>query len=403
MEAQVVIAGGGLAGLSLATALGKMNIETVVIEKNSLQELANEPDGRALAVTPAARYFLTRLKAWEHIDVYGKIDEIHVSDDHAPLFLHFDKIKNGSMGHIVESFRLRRALTETARAQKSVTILDEETIEDVNFEELSVKWQLASGKNLTSRLAVGAEGRRSSLRNKANIQLTKWDYEQTAFVFNIHQSKPHNNVAIELFRPSGPFALLPLEEAHKGSIVFCAFNKDAQTLKKMNNEEFEAHLMTISQGMIGDIKVITKRWAFPLSWQWAHRMIDNRLALIGDAAHGMHPIAGQGINMGFRDSAQLAEDIYKAIKQSKDAGHSSYLEQYQKARRYDNLQMMLATDGLVKLFCSRLPPLPFIRQLGLGAMQKMPWFKSKFVKEAMGVKTSLPKLMQPIDKNIKHQ
>ncbi len=397
MEAQVVIVGGGLAGLSLATALGQKAIETIVIEKNSLDELAREPDGRALAVTPAARYFLTRLKAWEYIDVFGKIGEIHVSDDHAPLFLHFDKIQNGPMGHIVESFRLRRALTETARAQNAVTILDGETIDDISFNELSVNIKLASGKMLTSRLTVGAEGRRSFLRNKANIQLTKWDYGQTAFVFNIHQSKPHNNVAIELFRPSGPFALLPLEEPHKGSIVFCAFNKDAQKLKQMSKTEFEAELMRLSQGMIGDIKVMTERWAFPLSWQWAHRMIDNRLALIGDAAHGMHPIAGQGINMGFRDAAQLAENIEEAIDKNKDAGSHFYLEKYQKARRPDNLQMMLATDALVKLFCSRLPAVPFMRQFGLGAMQKMPWFKDKFVKEAMGVKPSLPKLMQPIE------
>ncbi len=397
MEAQVIIAGGGLAGLSLATALGQMNIETIVIEKNSLEDLANEPDGRALAVTPAARYFLTRLGAWEYIEVFGKIDEIHVSDDHAPLFLHFDKIKNGPMGHIVESFRLRRSLTETARAQASVTILDEETIEDISFNELSVHVKLASGKTLTSRLAVGAEGRRSMLRNKANIQLTKWDYGQTAFVFNIEQSKPHHNVAIELFRPSGPFALLPLEETHKGSIVFCAFNKDAEKLKQMSKTEFEAELMRLSQGMIGDIKVITERWAFPLTWQWAHKMIAHRLALIGDAAHGMHPIAGQGINMGFRDAAQLAEDIQKAVKEHKDAASPFYLEKYQKARRPDNLQMMLATDALVKLFCSRLPAIPLMRQLGLGAMQKMDWFKDKFVKEAMGVKPSLPKLMQPFD------
>lgn len=396
MEAQVVIVGGGLAGLSLATALGQMNIKTIVIEKNSLATLAKEPDGRALAVTPAARYFLTRLGAWAHIDVFGKIDEIHVSDDHAPLFLHFDKIADGPMGHIVESFRLRKALTQTALAQPSVTILDETDIQDVAFNQLSVSFTLKDGQKINARLAVGAEGRRSHLRNLANIQLTKWDYGQTAFVFNIRQSKSHNNVAIELFRPSGPFALLPLEEPNKGSIVFCAFHKDAERLKKMGKSEFEAELMRISQGLIGHIEVITERWAFPLSWQWSHKMIGHRLALIGDAAHGMHPIAGQGINMGFRDAAQLAEDIQRAIQKEQDAGSRFYLEAYQKMRRPDNLQMMLATDGLVKLFCSRFPPVPFMRQLGLGAMQKMPWFKNQFVKEAMGIKASLPKLMQPM-------
>lgn len=396
MEAQVVIAGGGLAGLSLATALGQAGIETIVIEKNRLDDLANEPDGRALAVTPAARYFLMRLGAWQHINQKGRIDEILVSDNHAPLFLNFDPLPNGEpMGNIVESFLLRRSLTKTVRAQKSVTVLEGRTISDVDYRDLTVKLLLDDNSQITARLAVGAEGRRSPLREKARINLTKWDYGQTAFVFNIHQTKPHNNVAIELFRPSGPFALLPLEEPNKGGIVFCAFNKDAERLKAMNNLEFEAELMNLSQGLIGDITLASERWAFPLSWQWAHKMIDKRLALVGDAAHGMHPIAGQGINMGFRDSAQLAQDITRSVSENNDAGDSQCLNRYQKARRYDNMQMMLATDALVKLFCSQIPGVNMARQFGLGAMQKLPFFKGKFVKEAMGISKDLPHMMQP--------
>ncbi|MFV0431440.1 MAG: UbiH/UbiF/VisC/COQ6 family ubiquinone biosynthesis hydroxylase [Alphaproteobacteria bacterium] len=396
MDAQVIIAGGGLAGLSLATALGQVGIDTIVIEKNTLDNLANEPDGRALAVAGASKYFLMRLGAWQYVDRYGSIDEIHVSDNHAPLFLHFDKVKEGPMGHIVESFLLRRSLTKAMRAQKSVTIMEGCSIKEADFRPLSASVTLDNGQKLTANLVVAAEGRSSPLRQKAGIRLTKWDYGQTAFVFNINHTKPHNNIAIELFRPSGPFALLPLEEPNKGSIVFCAYHREVGKLKNMSDSEFEAKLMELSQGMIGDITLNSQRWAFPLSWQWAHEMIDTRLALVADAAHGMHPIAGQGINMGFRDTAQLAQDIIKAVNEGKDIGDEATLQAYQKARRFDNLQMMLATDGLVKLFSSQFPGVGTARQLGLAAMHKLPLFKQKFVKEAMGISKDMPKMMQPL-------
>ncbi len=217
--------------------------------------------------------------------------------------------------------------------------------------------------------------------------------------FKIHQSLPHHDIAIELFRDSGPFALLPLEETHKGGIVFCAFNHDAQRLKAMDDLAFEAELNRISQGIIGDIKLASSRWSFPLTWQWAHEMIKGRLALIGDAAHGMHPIAGQGINMGFRDAATLAEQIIKAAHHGNDIGGSEYLANYQRMRRPDNLQMMLATHALVHLFTSKIPLMPTARQLGMAAMNKLPFVKNQFVRNAMGVKPSLPQLMQPLDKD----
>lgn len=397
-DATVIISGGGMASLALAAALGQQNIPVIIIEKSRLDKLAQEPDGRALAITPAARYFMIRLGAWQYMRPRGVIEEIRVSDNHAPRFLHFDALDNDQpMGHIIESHLVRAALTTIVKRHSSIKIIENATIEQCDFEELNhVQVRLSDGRTFTSQLVVGAEGRGSFLRNLARIKLTKFDYGQTAFVCNIHQSLPHHNIAIELFRDSGPFALLPLEDPHKGGIVFCAFNRDGQRLKAMSDTEFEAKLNHISQGIIGDIKLASDRWSFPLSWQWAHEMVKGRLALVGDAAHGMHPIAGQGINMGFRDSAELAEQIIAAHQNGDDAGGASYLSAYQKARRADNMQMMLATDALVRLFCSKLPFVSNARQFGLFMMNKLPFVKNTFVHQAMGVKSSLPGFMQPI-------
>lgn len=397
LRAEVVIVGGGLVGGMLACALGQAHVTTVVIDHDDpavLQAAAH--DGRGTALSLSSQRLLSGIGVWNEIAPHaGVILDIRVADGDSRLFLHYDHADIGSdpFGWIVENPVIRRALLRRIQVLPAVTFLAPVTVAHMHRDGAGVHVTLMDGRRIEARLMVAADGRASPTRVAAGIGMTQWRYPQTAIVCTVAHQEPHRNVASEHFLPAGPFAILPLAHPCRSSIVWSERSRLAPFLMALDEDAFLAELKARFGDFLGTIRVVGPRFSYPLSLQCADSFIAHRLALAGDAAHGMHPIAGQGLNMGIRDVAVLAEVIVDAARLGLDVGERHGLVCYQRWRRFDTMTMLALTDGLNRLFSNESGPVRLVRDVGLAVVDHLPPLKRFFMRHAMGTVGDLPRLL----------
>jgi 2-octaprenyl-6-methoxyphenol hydroxylase len=309
--------------------------------------------------------------------------------------MHFDhaEIEEGPMGYMVQDRHLRRAFLDAMASDDRITHLAQETVIAQATGLSGAMVTLASGKEVRGRLLVGSDGRKSGTAQRAGIKRTGWDYGQTAVVCAVAHEKPHGGIAHQFFMPSGPLAILPLTE-NRSSIVWSETDKRAKELVAMNDVDFIDALRPAFGSFLGEISLTGARFSYPLGLTLANSFIADRLALIGDAAHGMHPIAGQGLNAGLRDVAALAEVLEQARARGEDIGGSQALARYQRWRRFDTATLALATDTFNRLFSNDNPLLRAARDIGMGAVNAVPGLRRSFIREAAGLTGELPRLMR---------
>ena len=396
----MLIGGGGFAGLALAIALREALGEgfAVAVADPSLRN-AKSKDPRATAIAAAARRLFETIGAWQAVEAEAQpmldmlITDSKVDDAVRPSFLSFEgEVEPGeAFAHMIENRHLIDALVGKAEGL-GVELLPTAV---TTFENVpnAVQVTLANGETVGAALLVGADGARSNIRERAGIATYGWDYGQSAIVTTVGHERPHNGRAEEHFLPGGPFAILPLT-GNRVSIVWTERTRDAERIVTLPDEDFHAELEKRFGLHLGEIEVIGPRHAFPLGLYIARSFIAERLALIGDAAHIIHPIAGQGLNMGLRDVAALAEAVADAARLGIDIGGSDVLERYQRWRRFDTAMMSVATDGLNRLFSNHSDVLRLVRDIGLGMVDRMPPLKHMFIREAAGFTGDVPKLLR---------
>ena len=400
---EVVVLGGGLAGLSMAAALATAGVPVVCIDRDSPDHHAADGfDIRTTAVAYASMKVLEGAGVWKHMEPQaGPILDIRVADQFSPLFVHYDHTdvtvdgKNQPFGWILDNKDMRRALFARAAELPGLVHLAPAQATAVERTRGGATVTLADGRVVKARLVVGADGRRSLARESAGIKVRRWAYDQTAIICTIRHSEPHNGVAVEHFMPNGPFAVLPMTE-NRSSIVWSEKSSLADMYVKLPEKEFIAELTRRSGGYLGDIEILTRREAWPLSVLLAESFIAERLALVGESAHAIHPIAGQGLNLGLRDVAALAEVIVDAHRLGLDVGSPEVLARFQRWRRFDTVLLAAVCDGLVHLFSNNIPPLRLARDVGMAVVNRLPPLKRFFMRHAMGVVGDLPRMIKGV-------
>lgn len=401
--ADILVSGGGLAGgtLSLALAQGGFRVATVDLE-NPAHWTDRGFDGRASAIALSSQRVLEGVGIWDVIaEETAPIQDIRVADGHSPLFLHYDHTQLGDapFGYMVENRSIRKALNVLVPKTGGLTYFAPNKLAHLERDADGVRATLEDGTEIHARLIVVCEGRKSPTRDAAGIRITKWDYKQAGIVCTVEHERPHHFCAQEHFLPSGPFAILPLpgtaeKPGCRSSIVWTERADLWPIMMELSDEDFQEELELRFGDFLGSIEVVGPRFAYPLSLQYAERYTAERLALVADSAHGMHPIAGQGLNMGLRDVAALAEVLVEARRAGQDIGSALVLERYARWRGFDNALMLGVTDALVKLFSNAIEPVQIARDIGLAAVNQMPRLKSFFMQHAMGTVGDLPKLMR---------
>ncbi|MCT4682928.1 MAG: FAD-dependent monooxygenase [Roseicyclus sp.] len=400
-DADILIVGGGLNGPCLALACAQAGLSSIVIDAlpEDVRQGA-EFDGRSYALALASVRMLRALGLWDGLeDEAQPILQIKASDGRAgegaaPFFLHFDsaELEEGPMGHMLEDRYLRRALLAAMEAETLILHRPSTTVVAQSTEG-AAQVTLASGEVLTGRVLIGADGRRSGTAARAGIRRTGWDYGQTALVAAIAHEKPHEGIAHQFFMPPGPLAILPLP-GNRSSIVWSERHADAKRLMAADDAAFLDHLRPRFGDFLGEISLAGQRYAYPLNLTIANAFVGERLALVGDAAHGVHPIAGQGLNLGLRDVGALAEVLAEAKRRGEDIAAADVLARYQSWRRFDTAALALATDGVNRLFSNDNPALRLIRDIGMGAVSAMPSLRRAFMREAAGLTGDVPRLLQ---------
>lgn len=398
---EILIVGGGLAGSSLALALAQAGRDVVLIDALP-QTTRKKPafDGRSSALALASVRLLQAIGIWSALD--GKtqpILEIKVTDGRAgegasPCFLHFDhaEIEDGPMGHMCENRYLRQALLEALKAEARITqITDTVIAQDVSGTQITLT--LGSGKKLSGALVVGSDGRASGTAQRAGIKRTGWSYGQTALVAAVEHSEPHHGVAHQFFMPPGPLAILPLP-GNLSSIVWSEADETAKSFEALSDHDFIEVLRPRFGDFLGDIKLRGERFSYPLGLSIANHFVADRLALIGDAAHGIHPIAGQGLNAGLRDVGALTQVISDAVKRGEDFAAPDVLARYQQWRRFDTTALAVTTDLTNHLFSNDNGFLRAIRNIGMGTINAIPALRRGMIREAAGLTGDLPDLMK---------
>jgi 2-octaprenyl-6-methoxyphenol hydroxylase len=400
-DSDILIVGGGLNGPALALAAAQAGLSSTVIDALPEPIRADAGfDGRAYALALASVRLLRNLGLWERVAESAQpMLEIKVSDGRAgegpsPFFLHFDhaEIEEGPMGHMLEDRFLRRALLEAMAGEPLIKQVSSDTVTAQEVSTTGVSVTLASGKALSGRLLIGADGRSSGTAARAGIRRTGWGYGQTALVAAIAHDLPHHGIAHQFFMPPGPLAILPLP-GNVSSIVWSETDATAARFAALPDAEFMEVLRPRFGDFLGGITLRGQRYTYPLSLTVANSFVADRLALIGDAAHGMHPIAGQGLNAGLRDVAALAQVMAEASRRGEDIAAADVLARYQQWRRFDTATLAMATDLTNRIFSNDNPILRAARDLGMGALGQMPGLRRGFIREAAGLTGEVPALM----------
>jgi 2-octaprenyl-6-methoxyphenol hydroxylase len=405
----VVVSGGGMAGAAFALAAAQGGLRVAVVDAAPLSDQAAPTfDGRATALSFSSFRMLDALGLGEALRPHaGRMDRILVTDGRrpgaaskaaSPAFLRFDadeiaeRTGGEPLGYMVENRRIRAALG-AALMSGEVDVFAPATVADVKAGPGSADVTLADGRVLTCAVVVGAEGRGSRVRAAARIDTLGWTYGQSGVVATVRMERDHGNVAHEHFLPGGPFAILPLTD-RRASLVWTETTRRAEALKTASDAAFHAHLMRRFGPFLGRATVEGPRFVYPLSLELAERLTGPRTALIGDAAHAVHPVAGQGFNMGLRGAAALAEVLTEAAAIGEDMGSELVLDRYARWRRFDVAVLSAGFDAFVRLFSNDLPPVRLARDLGMAAVNRIPPFRRAFMHEAGGATGDLPKLMR---------
>ncbi len=402
LESDILIVGGGLNGPALALALGDAGFDVTVIDALKAGTRGeDEFDGRGYALALASQRLLKAIGVWDRVgDNATPLLEIRISDGQpgsgpGPFVLEFDngELDEGTMGYMVEDRFLARALLEAMTAHPRVTLIDGALVTAQEVGPASVTLTLDSGKTLAGRMVVGCDGRRSGVAERAGIGRHGHDYGQTALVCAIEHEKPHHGVAHQFFMPPGPLAILPLP-GNQCSIVWTESHAEAARIHALDDAGYLEELRPRFGDFLGEIRLAGRRFTYPLNLTVADAFVADRVALVGDAAHGMHPIAGQGLNAGLKDVGALAEVLTLAKRRGEDYGRIDVLERYQQWRRFDVTSMVTATETVNRLFSNDNPILRTVRDIGLGAVNAMPSLRRGFIREAAGLTGDLPKLLQ---------
>jgi 2-octaprenyl-6-methoxyphenol hydroxylase len=401
-KVDVLISGGGMVGLTLGLACAQGGLKTLIADAAApATVLAPQFDGRVSALAYASVRMLRALGVWEGLKDHAQpIREILVTDGKlasatSPFSLHFDSAEVGAeaLGYIAENRHIRTALYDAVARAANLELLAPATAKSVATENGGAVVTLADGSQVACALVIAAEGRESRLRAEMGINMIGWSYPQVGIVATVEHEKPHNGVAYEHFLPSGPFAILPLP-GNRSSLVWTETKAKAPALLALDEAGFNAELARRFGDHLGATKSAGPRWSYPLAFHLARDFVKPRFALAGDTAHGIHPIAGQGLNLGLKDAAALAEVLLDAARLGRDIGALDTLKRYERWRRFDSVVMGGTMDALNRLFSNDIAPIRHLRDLGLGIVDSIAPARKFFMRHAGGDVGKLPKLMK---------
>ena len=401
VDSDIIIVGGGLNGSLMAIAAANIGFSTIVLDsKDNEASVENRFDGRSYALALSSVRLLKNLNIFKDIiDKSQPILDIKILDGKlvqgpSQFSLHFDnnEIHDGPMGQMVEDRFIRKALFTKINKNEQIDYKFNSKVTEHKKQSGYISVTLDNGKKLDTKLLVGADGRNSELANRAEIKKSGWKYSQSALVCAIEHETDHNGVAWQYFMPSGPLAVLPMT-GKRSCIVWTEQNANAKAINLFDETRYTKILAARLGNFLGKFKIIGDRHTYPLELSIADQFIDERLALIGDAAHSVHPIAGQGLNAGFKDIAVLAHIIQDAHNRGEDLGSLGVLKRYEEWRRFDSAQLAYSTDLFNKLFSNENEALRLARNIGLKLLDSIPVAKRNIIKEAAGITGELPRLM----------
>ena len=386
-----------MVGLTMAAALGSAGLDVVVVAREGRAIVTNQSfDGRTSAIAHGSKRVLDVLGLWPRLAPSAEpILDIRVSDDASLLCLHFDhrELSEAPLGYIVENRNIRRALHAHLAGLANVCVLAPAAVTELDRSGSHIVATLEDGKQLLAALAIAADGRESPTRRAVGIATTEWTYPQTSIVCAVAHERPHRGVAHERFLPAGPLAMLPMT-GRCSSVVWTERDDLAPAIMALDEAAFAGELERRFGSSLGRLQPVGGRWSHKLALLHADRYVDRRLALVGDAAHAIHPIAGQGLNLGLRDIAALAETVVDAVRLGLDPGDMNALVRYERWRRSDNVSLIAITDGLNRLFSTAFPPIRLARDLGLGLVSRTPPLRRLLMRHAMGIVGDLPRLVR---------
>jgi 2-octaprenyl-6-methoxyphenol hydroxylase len=393
----VIILGGGLIGLTLAIALDRHGLSTIVVDPaDPERNVAPAFDGRATAIASASWRMLEAIGLAGRLEGEGcPILSIRVSDGLRPGGIIFDSPEaDDPLGIMVENRRLRQVLREAALEASRVQLRMPARAAEIVRDSSGVRVALEDGRAVTAPLLVGAEGRSSPAREAAGIPMARWSYDHSAVVLTVEHDLNHQNAAYEIFYPSGPFAVLPLLPGTRSAIVWSVPAADAAAVIDLPDRAMAHEIGKRMGGFLGEVRLSGPRWTYPLGFHHAATMTAERLVLAGDSAHGIHPIAGQGLNLGFRDVAALTQVLVEGARLGLDLGDPELLARYERWRSLDTLTVAAATDGLTRIYGLPGRAASALRRLGMGVVQRVGPLKSQFMAEARGESGELPLLLR---------
>ncbi len=392
----VIIVGGGMVGNTLACALGNFPLRVALIESQSAPtEELDDYDVRVSAITLASRALFENIAAWDAMRMrrISPLREMHVWDAQGSGAIHFDAAELGEaeLGYIIENRVIVAATLERLRQFDNVDIRCPAAVSALHPDTAQVSVELDSGEHLTAGLVVGADGAHSSIRAWAGIHTRGWSYQQTAIVATVKTERPHHAGAYQVFLPTGPLAFLPLING-LSSIVWSCDQGRAEELLRLDDQAFMRELSIAFGDRLGTMESVSRRAGYPLSLAHSDHYISERIALVGDAAHRVHPLAGQGVNLGLLDAASLAQVLQEAMADKKDIGARAVLRRYERWRKGDNLAMLAVTDAFKRGFGSQRWPLVPLRNAGMGLADRLGPAKLSIMRHAVGLDGDLPEL-----------
>ncbi len=410
----VIIGGGGLVGMTLAIALARSGLQVAVADPvPPVAALDAKFDGRVSALSFASVRMFQALGVWPHLAAHAEpIRDILVTDAKlggtpSPFSLHFDAAEIGAdaLGHIVENRHIRAGLFAVAQTLSNLAFVAPAALTDLQPVGSGIRATLSNGQGFDAALAIAADGRDSAMREHMGLSVIAWSYDQYGIVATVEHEKPHRGVAYEHFLPSGPFAILPMtsassseavgrQYANRSSLVWTEKSSLVPAMMALDADAFDAEIAARFGDHLGATRAVGPRWSYPLKFHLARGYIKPRFALVGDAAHGIHPIAGQGFNLGLKDAAALVDVVLDAARLGLDIGALDVLKKYERWRRFDSLAMAVATDGLNRLFSNDFAPLRLLRDVGIGLVDRIGPARRFFMRHAGGDVGKLPRLMR---------